>query len=319
MTQPNDEIRPSDEPSLPATSAPDGFRGETGAVSLDVGPATGQAPARTIRPRRRWSPPELREIWEFRDLLMRFAAKDVILRYRQTALGVVWVILQPVLTAGVFTFVFGDVAGLKSGAVPYFVFAFAGQVAWNAFNTIITRSSGALVLSSALVSKIYFPRLLLPLSVIFAALIDASVAFVMMLIILLISGVPITLTMLSFPFWLLFVMVLAEGCGIVASSLMVRYRDVQYVLPVLVQLLLFASPVAYSLSSVPKHLQGFHTFLVLNPLTGLLQGVRWSLLGAKNAPIELGLSLYATSASVLILIVGMFAFAQMERSFADVI
>jgi lipopolysaccharide transport system permease protein len=294
---------------------------EAGSVSLDVAPAGRDArtPMRTIKPRRRWAPPELREIWEFRDLLLRFAAKDVILRYRQTALGVVWVVLQPVLTAGVFTFVFGDVAGLKSPGVPYFVFAFAGQVAWNAFNTIITRSSSALVISSALVSKIYFPRLLLPLSVVFAALIDAAVAFVMMLIILFLSGVPITVTILTFPLWLLFVMVLAEGAGIVASSLMVRYRDVQYVLPVLVQLLLFASPVAYSLSSVPKHLRGFHTFLVLNPLTGLLQGVRWSLLGAKNAPITLGLSLYATSASVLILIVGMFAFAQMERSFADVI
>lgn len=290
---------------------------EAGAVSLDIGRRLPDTPVRTIRPRRRWAPPDLREVWEYRDLLLRFAAKDVTLRYRQTALGVLWVVLQPLLTAGVFTFVFGKVAGLSSApGIPYFVFAFAGQVAWNAFNTIISRSSNALVISSQLVSKIYFPRLLLPLSVAFAAMIDAAVAFGMMIILLLIYGIPITWTILTFPLWLVAVMVLAMGAGVVASSFMVRYRDVQYVLPVIVQLLLYASPVAYGLSAVPKHLQ---SILKLNPLTGLLEGVRWSLLGAGKVPLELGLTVYAVSLSVLILVIGLFAFAHMERGFADVI
>jgi lipopolysaccharide transport system permease protein len=290
---------------------------EAGAVSLDTSRRLPDSPVRTIRPRRRWAPPNLREVWEYRDLLLRFAAKDVTLRYRQTALGVLWVVLQPLLTAGVFTFVFGKIAGLSSApGIPYFVFAFAGQVAWNAFNTIIGRSSNALVISSALVSKIYFPRLLLPLSVAFAALIDAAVAFAMMIVLLLLYGIPITWSILTFPLWLGLVMVLAMGAGVVASSFMVRYRDVQYVLPVVVQLLLYASPVAYGLASVPKHLQ---PIVKLNPLTGLLEGVRWSLLGVGKVPLELGLTIYAAGMSVLILAVGLFAFAQMERGFADVI
>lgn len=276
-------------------------------------------PVRTIRPRHRFSPADLREVWAFRDLLMRFAARDVTLRYRQTLLGVSWVVLQPLLTAAIFTLVFGRIAGLKSAGVPYFVFAFAGQVAWNAFNTILTRASNILVQNQGLVSKIYFPRLLLPISVMFAALIDASVALAMMIILLFIYGIPLTLAFLTFPLWLLLVMVVAEGLGTMASGFMVRYRDVQFVLPVLVQLLLYATPVAYGLAAVPHGLRGILLWLKLNPLTGLFEGVRWSLLGPSHVHLSTSLTIYSACMTIVIAVVGLFAFARMERMFADVI
>ncbi|HXW36135.1 MAG TPA: ABC transporter permease [Acidimicrobiales bacterium] len=297
-------------------------RSEVGAISLEgtapqmKWPST---PVRSIKPRRGWTLGELREFWEFRDLLIRFAARDVTLRYRQTLLGISWVVLQPLLTSAIFTLVFGRIAGLKSAGVPYFVFAFAGQVAWNAFNTILTRASSTLVVNQGLVSKIYFPRLLLPVSVMFAALIDASVALGMMLVLLFAYGIPLTWAFFTFPVWLLLVIVVAEGVGTMACGFMVRYRDVQFVMPVLIQLLLYATPVAYGLAAVPHGLKGILIWLKLNPLTGLFEGVRWSLLGPSHVHLSIPLSLYSAGSSLVIAIIGLLVFARMERNFADVL
>ena len=271
-------------------------------------------PFLVIRPPRRWAPFNLRELWQFRDLLVRFARRDLTLRYRQTALGVIWVVLQPLLAAGALAFVFGSVAGLSSSGVPYFAFAFAGMLAWNAFSGVLTRMSGSLVSNAQLVSKIFFPRLVLPLSSLGSVLVDFGVSMVMMVVIWPLAGVVPGWTLVTLPIWLAAVLLLSSGFGLLAAALMVPYRDVQYVMPVATQLLLFVSPVGYALSHVPHSARFIYE---LNPLTGLLEGFRWSLLDIGH--LGAFATIWAFSCSAAIFAVGTFAFAHMERRFADVI
>jgi len=251
---------------------------------------------------------------EFRDLLRAFAARDITLRYRQTALGPIWVLLQPLLAAAIFSFVFGRVAKLPSGAVPYVVFSFAGLLAWNAFNAILTKASASLTQYSAMVSKVYFPRLLLPLSVVGSSLLDFAVSLIVMVILDLGYGINPGLKALLLPVWLAIVVALALGLGLVACTLMVRYRDVQYVLPIAAQMLLYASPVAYGLNAVPGSAR---TLVELNPLTGVLEAFRWSLVGTTHPPAAA--LCWSAGAALAALVLGIFVFASFERDFADVI
>jgi lipopolysaccharide transport system permease protein len=275
-------------------------------------------PHLTIRPTSGWQALNLRQIWLFRDLLITLAERDVKLRYRQTALGVIWVILQPLIAAGIFSFVFGRVAGLPSEGVPYIVFSYAGLLAWNAFNNTLTRTSSVLVQNSGLISKVYFPRLVLPLSTILSTLIDFAVALLMMVVLMVIYRVAPGPQVLLLPVWLLLVVMLAVGIGLYTSALMVSYRDVQYILPVVTQFLLYGSPVAYSLSfALSKIPQQYHFLYLLNPLAGLMDAFRWSLLGRGELP--LGAVLYSTVVAVACFVGGAFAFKKMERKFADVI
>lgn len=276
--------------------------------------ATERRPHLIIRPKSRWTPLDLKELWEFRDLLVTFASRDIRLRYRQTALGAIWVVLQPLLGAGILSFVFGGVADLPSEGIPYFVFAYAGMLGWTAFSSTLTKASGSLVGNAALVSKVFFPRMLLPLSVVGSTLLDFVVALVVMAVLLVITGVTPGLALVLLPLWLLVVLLLSVGAGFIASSLMVRFRDVQYVLPVALQLALFASPVAYSLDAVPSSARRFFT---LNPLVGLLEAFRWSLLDV-DAPGARPLA-YSVVAAVVLFVAGALAFTRMERQFADVI
>jgi lipopolysaccharide transport system permease protein len=267
-----------------------------------------------IRPPSRWSPINFRELWEFRDLLSRFVVRDLKLRYRQTALGVVWVVLQPLLAAGVFSFVFGRVAGLDSEGVPYFAFAFAGMLAWNTFSQALTRMSGSLVGNSTLISKIFFPRLVLPFSTLGAVMIDFGVALVMMVVVWILAGIAPGWSLLTLPLWIAALLLLASGIGLLAAALMVSYRDVQFVLPVATQILLYASPVAYSLSAVPDSAQ---TLFQLNPLTGLLEGFRWALLDVGE--LRVWPTAWTAICAVVLFLLGSFNFTRMERKFADVI
>jgi lipopolysaccharide transport system permease protein len=273
-----------------------------------------ERPFLVIRPPSRWTPIDLRGLWEFRDLLRRFVVRDLKLRYRQTALGVIWVVLQPLLAAGAFAFVFGKVAGLSSEGVPYFAFAYAGMLGWNLFSGSLTRMSGSLVGNSGLVSKIYFPRLVLPLSTLGSNVIDFVVALAMMALILVVAGVTPGLALLTLPLWVALVIVLASGLGMLAAALMVPYRDVQYILPVATQIMLYASPVAYALASVPGSARGW---VQLNPLTGVLEGFRWSLLDVGH--FQLGATIWSVAAAVLSFVVGGAVFTRLERRFADVI
>lgn len=275
---------------------------------------TPRKPYLTIRPSTGWSALNLREILQFRDLLTTLATRDVKLRYRQTALGALWVVLQPLLAAGIFSFVFGKVAKLPSEGLPYFLFAYAGLLGWNAFSSTLTKASSCLVGSAHLVSKVYFPRLILPLSTVYSTLVDFMVALVLMAVLMVTHSIAPQAQILLLPIWLVLITMLALGCGLIASALMVSYRDVQYVLPVAVQFLMYASPVAYSVSAVPPHLRAFYD---LNPLSGLLEAFRWSLLGRGDLNVAaLG---YSAAASILLFVGGAFSFKRMERKFADVI
>ena len=272
-------------------------------------------PTLSIRPRQSWLPTNPRELWSFRELMVRFAARDVTLRYRQTVLGAVWVILVPLLGAGILSFVFGGVADLQGPpGIPYFVFTLAGMVAWTIFSQVTTRSSGVLVGNAGLVGKVYFPRLLLPFSTVLSTLVDAAVSLVVLIILLVLSGIHPGPGALTFPIWFLLIVALALGIGLAAGALMVRFRDVQYILPVAMQFLLFASPVAYTLDSVPESAR---TLYELNPLTGLFEGMRWALIGTTRP--DTWVALYSAACAVVMLAIGMVVFTRMEREFADVI
>ena len=272
-------------------------------------------PLLTIKPRRSWLPTNPRELWSFRELMVRFAARDITLRYRQTLLGAIWVVLVPLLGAGVLSFVFGGVADLQGPpGIPYFVFTLAGMVAWTVFSQVVTRSSGSLVGNAGLVGKVYFPRLLLPISTVLSTLVDAAVSLALLVVLLLTSGVRPGAGVITFPLWFLLIVALALGIGLAAGALMVRYRDVQYVLPIGVQFLLFASPVAYTLASVPQSAQ---TLYELNPLTGLFECMRWSLIGTERP--QPWVIVYSAVFALAALVAGTVVFSRMEREFADVI
>jgi lipopolysaccharide transport system permease protein len=277
--------------------------------------SSGTRAHRVIRRRGGWKPADPKEIWEFRSLLFRFVARDITLRYRQTALGVIWVILQPLLAAGILSFVFGNVANLPApSGIPYFLFSLVGMVGWTAFSQVTSRASGSLVGNAGLVQKVYFPRLLLPISTVLSTMVDVGVSLVLVVLLLAVYGVAPGVAVITFPFWLALFLALGLGIGLASSALMVRFRDVQYVLPVLVQMLLFLSPVAYALSAVPASERWLYE---LNPLAGLLEGLRWSLLGT-SAP-SAGLATYSIVATLTLLVAGLLVFSRMERGFADVI
>ena len=275
-----------------------------------------EKPAFTIRPSSRWAALKLGEVWQFRDLLLTLAMRDVKLRYRQTAMGVAWVILQPLIAAGVFSLVFSRLAGLPTGGVPPFVFTFAGMLAWNLFNNTLTKSGGALVGNTNLVSKVYFPRLILPLSTVFSTLLDFCVAFVMVLVLMLAFHVTPGWGILLLPVWTLLLVALALGFGLAASAAMVKYRDVAFMLPVILMFLLYASPVGYE-ASVANKLGHWSFLYFLNPLAPLLEAFRWSLLG--RGVVHWHFLIYAAVLSVLVFVAGAFHFKKSEREFADVI
>jgi lipopolysaccharide transport system permease protein len=281
----------------------------------DPGPrGTHQKPLKVIRPKSGWQALNLRELWRFRDLLLMFALRDIRLRYKQTALGVGWVVLQPLISAAIFAFVFGRVAKLSSDGAPYFVFSYAGLLGWNLFSNTLTKVSVSLVGNSNLVSKVYFPRLVLPLSTLFSSLLDFGVGFAVFLILMAVYHVAPGPGLLLLPVWMALILFIATGVGLYASSLMVTYRDIQYILPVGTQFLLYASPIAYAVSAVPERLR---TIYLLNPVSSLLEAFRWSLL--NRGTLHPAMIAYAVLVSVGLFFFGAFAFRRMERRFADVI
>ena len=283
-------------------------------------------PHLVIKPPKGWSALNLPDVWQFRDLMMELASRDVKLRYKQTMLGPIWIVLQPLLGAGVFTFVFGKVANFQNADIPnYFLFSYAGLLGWNLFNNTLTKTSSCLLGNSHLISKIFFPRLVLPLSIIPSVLLDFVVAGLMMAVMMLVFHVHATAALLLLPVWMLIILMLSLGIGLCTAALAVSYRDVQMLLPVLTQILQFASPVAYALSRVtgPQSLlpQWVKRLYMFNPLAGLLSAFRWSLLPSYNAcrPPELWSIFYAAIVGIVVCVFGAYSFKRMERKFADVI
>lgn len=287
-------------------------------LTLEPPAAVTAAPRRphlTIRPSGGWVALNVRELWQFRDLLGSLAGRDLKLRYKQTALGVVWVVLGPLMAAGVFSFVFGTVAKLPSGGVPYLVFSFAGLLGWSFFSAILNKTSGCLVGNAHLISKIYFPRLILPLSNIGSALVDFAVSAVMMGVLLVIYKVtPSPMGLLLFPLWMLILVAISMGLGLCTAALTVFYRDIQYILPVFTQILLYASPVAYSVGAVPEKVRWVY---LLNPLTPPLEAMRASLVGTPFPTVQS--LVISASLAVVLFFGGLCAFKIMERKFADAI
>lgn len=271
-------------------------------------------PTVVLRPPSRWRAVPLAEVWQYRDLLFVLARREITLRYRQTALGVLWVLMQPLAAAAIFTAIFSRVANLKTDGVPYFLFAYAGFLGWNAFQGTLTRAAASLVQNAQLVSKVYFPRLVLPLSTILLTLVDFAVGLGLFAIVAPFRGISLHPAMLLLPAWLAAILLLAAGIGMYLAALMVRYRDVQHALPVLMQFALYASPVGYAISAVPP---GLRRWFLLNPMAGLLEGFRWSLVGGP-AP-DAGRVAYALAFVAASLVIGAVAFRRMEREFADVI
>lgn len=289
--------------------------GSTSSTAVETSlSAQSPRPLLVIRPTRGWRSLDLREIWRFRDLLLMFAIRDLKLRYRQTALGLAWVLIQPLLGAGVFALVFGRVAKLSTSGVPYFLFAYSGLLGWNLFQGTLSRCGGSLVSNAHLVSKVFFPRIIVPLSAACSAAVDTAVSLAFLLVLMPAYGMPLTPAFALVPVWLLLFQILALGLGLYAAALSVSYRDINHILPVAVQFLLYASPVGYRTALVPGTLREFY---VLNPLAGLLEALRWSILG--GTPPHWGHVAYAAILSCTLLVAGAFAFRRMERRFADVI
>jgi lipopolysaccharide transport system permease protein len=271
-------------------------------------------PLHVIRPIGDRAFPDFPEVWRFRDLCVALGRRDVTLRYRQTMLGVIWVVLQPLIAGGLFSIVFGKIAKLPSEGRPYFVFAYAGFIAWSAFQNTLSRASGSLLSQSNLVTKVYFPRLVLPISSLFSAVVDFLVGLGSLALLLAAFRLAPGWPLLTLPFWILLLHAMGLGLGTLVAAVSVRFRDLQHALPVLMQLLLYASPVAYSISAVPERLR---PYFLLNPLSGVLDGFRWSMLGTAP-PSVAGVALSVTG-TIVALVVGAVVFARFERRLADVI
>jgi len=255
-----------------------------------------------------------RELWRYRDLAFQIAARDITVRYRQTALGAAWAILQPVGFMVVFTLLFGRLAGISSDGLPYALFSLAALVPWTFFSTALTLGADSLVANQQLVSRIYFPRIFIPVGVLAAGSVDLGVSLVILVVVAAVMGYLPTVALLALP--LLLVMMMATALGVTAAlaAVNVRYRDVRYVVPFTVQMWLFLSPVAYP-SSV---LDGpWRELSAINPMVGVIEGFRWAVLGSGSAPWDLiGISALA---AVLFLLAGLAYFDRVERTFADLI
>lgn len=271
-------------------------------------------PILRIRPSRGWAALNLRELWQYRELIFFLTWRDIQVRYKQTALGVAWVIAQPLLSIIIFTFVFGNLARMPSENLPYAVFAMAGLVPWNFFAGAFSRGSLSLVGSANLISKVYFPRLVIPIASVLAGVVDLAIALLVLFGLLLAYGIPLTASLLLLPLFLLLALAAALGVGLWLAALGVQYRDVSHIVPFFVQLWFYATPVVYPTSLFPEQ---WRVWLGINPLTSVVEGFRWTLLGKAAPPIEM---LLLSIAVVLALLVGgVFVFRRMERTFADVV
>jgi lipopolysaccharide transport system permease protein len=279
-------------------------------------PGSYDAPARTpfsTIESGRWSGLELRELWAHRDLFYFLVWRDVKVRYQQTMLGAAWAILQPLLTMVVFTILFGRLARVPSEGEPYAIFSYAGLLPWNFFTAAITNSSNSLVTSTNLITKVYFPRLLVPTAAVGAALVDLAIASLMLFVIMPFYGVGFHTSLLLFVPLVAVTALTAAAIGIWTSALNVKYRDVRYALPFAIQILMFLTPVIYPVSFVPER---WRWLLRLNPLSGIIEGFRDAIFGRPFNWGGLALSIGITLA---LLTAAAYVFRRMEQEFADVI
>jgi lipopolysaccharide transport system permease protein len=273
-----------------------------------------EVPVTVIEPSKGWVSLRLGALWRFRELLYFLIWRDVKVRYKQTLLGAAWAILQPLATMVVFSIFFGKLARMPSDGVPYPLFAYVALVPWTFFANGLTLSSNSLVANQTLLRKVFFPRLVIPVSAVASGLLDFAIAFVVLLGLAAKYGVTPTAHMVWIPLLVLLALVTALGVGLWFAALNVLYRDIQYVVPFLVQVWLYATPIVYPSSLVPER---WRTLYAINPMVGVVEGFRWALLGTGTAPGPM--MLVSSAAAVAILIAGLFFFRRMEKSFSDMV
>jgi lipopolysaccharide transport system permease protein len=272
-------------------------------------------PKVVYEPSRSWLPHiDWRELWHYRELLYFLTWRDVKVRYKQAALGVGWAILQPLLTMVIFSIIFGQLAKLPSENIPYPVFSFAALLPWQLFAEALSRSGVSLVANNTLLTKVYFPRLVIPLSAVLSSLVDFAISFVILIFLMIGYGIKLTWAFLAIPLLVVFALLTALAVGIWLAAFNVRYRDVQYAIPFLIQAWMFASPVAYSIDLIPEGLG--RALYGLNPMAGVIQGFRWALLGGQAPDAMMIVSIIMM---VALLCGGLLYFRRMEETFADVV
>lgn len=267
-----------------------------------------------IQPKKTFSLRDIKEIWDYRELLFFFAWRDIKVRYKQTTVGIAWAIFQPLITMIIFSLFFGKLAGIPSDGVPYPVFVFVGLLFWQFFSGSLSDTSNSLISNQAIVTKVYFPRLILPISTVIAKMIDFAIASIILIGLMFYYGfVPNLTGTLLLPVLLIISFMASVGLGLFLASINVKYRDVRYVLPFFIQILLYITPVIYPASIVGK----FSWILALNPMMGVIQSARASLLG--TTPINWFLILISFIATTVLLLIGIYTFKKTERYFADII
>jgi len=273
-----------------------------------------------LRPARGWSALNLADLWRYRELIYFLIWRDVKVRYKQTVLGASWAIIQPFVTMVVFTVLFGNLAKMPSDGIPYPLFSYTGLLPWGLFTKAISDAGRSMIANRSMITKVYFPRLSIPLASVLSGLVDFGLAFIVLIGMILYYNyspnqdyqVVITPSILTLPLFLLLALITSLGVGLWLSALNVLYRDINYIIPFLTQFWLFITPIAYSASMIPEKWQLLYA---LNPMAGVVEGFRWALLGAGSAPSPM----IAVSASiaVILMISGLYYFRRMERNFAD--
>jgi lipopolysaccharide transport system permease protein len=277
--------------------------------------AVNKQPVTIIKARKGWVPINLRDIWTYRELIYFFIWRDIKVRYKQTAFGFLWAIIQPLLMMIVFSLFFGKLAGVPSNGIPYPLFSYSALLPWTLFSEGLTRSSNSLASEANLIQKVYFPRIILPLSSILSPLVDFFFAFLVLFGLMFYYGYIPTARMFMLPALLILQLMLTLGGGFWLSAINVEYRDIRYAIPFFIQLLMFASPIIYSSSFVPERYQA--AYGLINPLSGIIEAYRWAILGTTPPNIQ---QLLASAVIILVILIsGAFFFRRREAVFADYI
>jgi lipopolysaccharide transport system permease protein len=271
------------------------------------------SPTFIIRPPRKWVPVDLHELWNYRELLTSFTLRDIKIRYKQTGLGFAWAIIQPLFMMVIFTIIFGGFAKIPSDGIPYPLFSFAALLPWMLFSEGLTRSTMSMVANSSIMTKVYFPRLIMPISGILSPLVDFAVSISILVLMMAYYGFVPTINVVFLPLFILFALATSLGIGLWLSALNVKYRDFQYTVPFIIQLWMYASPVVYPASMIPEAIRPLYG---LNPMAGVIEGFRWALLGTE---IPGSMIFVSVGVVVVLLVSGMFYFKRMEQYYADIV
>jgi lipopolysaccharide transport system permease protein len=272
-------------------------------------------PVILLKPLKGFSALNLRDLWIYRELVFFMIWRDIKVRYKQTLLGAAWAILQPVMSMVVFTIFFGNLAEVPSDGVPYPIFTYTALLPWQLFSKALQDAARSLVANRHMITKVYFPRLVLPLSSIMAGLVDFAIALVVLVGLMIYYQTPLRWSMLSLPLFLLMALVTALGVGLWFAALNVLYRDIAYVMPFLAQFWMFITPIVYPASMVPER---WRMLYFLNPMTGVVEGFRWAILGSIPT-LPVNMILLSVVVSLVVLVSGLFYFRFMERLFADMV